>query len=156
MPVRGTGKGARVSPRPILPQEHPAATRPNNTGDTRAGGEGSEEQPGVNELACRLILDKVCQMMLHSSSRQLTETNGLLTVTAQWHGLSNSQPRLTITILGLAPLRWDGPQPGFLPNTNSDFREEPWSGMICPDCGQQLVAEGGCVVCKGCGYDRCG
>lgn len=26
----------------------------------------------------------------------------------------------------------------------------------CPDCGTKLVAEGGCVVCKNCGWSRCG
>lgn len=26
----------------------------------------------------------------------------------------------------------------------------------CPQCGEELVAEGGCVVCKACGWSRCG
>jgi ribonucleoside-diphosphate reductase alpha chain len=26
---------------------------------------------------------------------------------------------------------------------------------ICPDCGGKLELEGGCVVCRGCGYSKC-
>lgn len=31
----------------------------------------------------------------------------------------------------------------------------PVSG-ICPDCGGKLEHEGGCAVCRGCGYSKCG
>lgn len=27
---------------------------------------------------------------------------------------------------------------------------------ICPDCGETLIHENGCTVCRGCGYSRCG
>lgn len=30
------------------------------------------------------------------------------------------------------------------------------SGEKCPDCGEQLIYEGGCKGCKGCGYSACG
>ncbi len=26
----------------------------------------------------------------------------------------------------------------------------------CPECGQQMDHEGGCVICRGCGYSKCG
>jgi ribonucleoside-diphosphate reductase alpha chain len=26
----------------------------------------------------------------------------------------------------------------------------------CPECGGAMEHEGGCVVCRGCGYSRCG
>lgn len=26
----------------------------------------------------------------------------------------------------------------------------------CPECGADIVQEGGCVVCKYCGWSRCG
>ena len=26
----------------------------------------------------------------------------------------------------------------------------------CPECGSHLIFEGGCVVCKNCGWSRCG
>lgn len=29
------------------------------------------------------------------------------------------------------------------------------SGEICPDCGSELVREGGCIICKNCGYSKC-
>lgn len=30
------------------------------------------------------------------------------------------------------------------------------NGVICPDCGSSLEHEGGCVVCRACGYSKCG
>lgn len=30
------------------------------------------------------------------------------------------------------------------------------SNKKCPDCGEEIVNEGGCVVCKSCGYSKCG
>jgi ribonucleoside-diphosphate reductase alpha chain len=39
-------------------------------------------------------------------------------------------------------------------NTNSD--KDPDLDMeICPDCGGKLEKEGGCVVCRGCGFSKC-
>ena len=40
------------------------------------------------------------------------------------------------------------------------FAPEPiFSGNVvgvCPDCGAALVHEGGCMVCRSCGYSKCG
>lgn len=30
-----------------------------------------------------------------------------------------------------------------------------YSQHICPECGEELNAEGGCVICKNCGYSKC-
>ena len=27
---------------------------------------------------------------------------------------------------------------------------------VCPECGAELVREGGCVQCKSCGWSKCG
>jgi len=44
--------------------------------------------------------------------------------------------------------------------TLDKFAPEPiFSGNIvgvCPDCGAALVHEGGCMVCRSCGYSKCG
>jgi ribonucleoside-diphosphate reductase alpha chain len=29
-------------------------------------------------------------------------------------------------------------------------------GRSCPECGESLEHEGGCVICKSCGFSRCG
>lgn len=29
-------------------------------------------------------------------------------------------------------------------------------GMFCPDCGNVMVREGGCMSCYHCGYSKCG
>ena len=30
------------------------------------------------------------------------------------------------------------------------------NGCLCPECGQELVAIGGCMTCYGCGFSNCG
>lgn len=32
----------------------------------------------------------------------------------------------------------------------------PGKGAVCPECGAALEQEGGCVVCRSCGYSKCG
>lgn len=32
----------------------------------------------------------------------------------------------------------------------------PEGALLCPECGQPVQHEGGCVICRGCGYSRCG
>ena len=39
---------------------------------------------------------------------------------------------------------------------NHDPEKEEISGEICPECGEMLVREGGCISCKSCGYSACG
>lgn len=30
------------------------------------------------------------------------------------------------------------------------------SGMVCPDCSSQMIRDGGCLLCRACGFSRCG
>jgi ribonucleoside-diphosphate reductase alpha chain len=30
------------------------------------------------------------------------------------------------------------------------------SGIGCPDCGSVLAYQEGCLICRSCGYNRCG
>lgn len=30
------------------------------------------------------------------------------------------------------------------------------SHEVCPDCGEHLIYEGGCTICKNCGFSKCG
>lgn len=34
-------------------------------------------------------------------------------------------------------------------------KTSPLGGMVCPECGEGMVAEGGCVSCRVCGYSKC-
>ncbi|MDL2235523.1 vitamin B12-dependent ribonucleotide reductase [Christensenellaceae bacterium OttesenSCG-928-L17] len=44
------------------------------------------------------------------------------------------------------------------PNNSLALENDPASlvGTPCPECGGDMEHEGGCVVCRGCGYSRCG
>lgn len=35
------------------------------------------------------------------------------------------------------------------------LNEEVVSGETCPECGHELTREGGCIICKNCGYSKC-
>lgn len=38
-----------------------------------------------------------------------------------------------------------------------DFiKDENNGSAVCPDCGTELEHEGGCVICRSCGYSKCG
>ena len=38
----------------------------------------------------------------------------------------------------------------------SQFQEDEVLTDLCPECGEPLVREGGCIGCKNCGYSKCG
>jgi ribonucleoside-diphosphate reductase alpha chain len=40
--------------------------------------------------------------------------------------------------------------------SRSSFKPEADNGAKCPECGSELIQEGGCVICKSCGWSRCG
>lgn len=37
-----------------------------------------------------------------------------------------------------------------------NIRDENNGAAVCPDCGVELEHEGGCVICRSCGYSKCG
>lgn len=40
--------------------------------------------------------------------------------------------------------------------SRAPFNPEADNGAKCPECGSELIQEGGCVVCKSCGWSKCG
>lgn len=40
--------------------------------------------------------------------------------------------------------------------SSTSFNPEADNGAKCPECGSELIQEGGCVICKSCGWSRCG
>lgn len=40
--------------------------------------------------------------------------------------------------------------------SRTSFNPEIDNGAKCPECGSKLIQEGGCVICKSCGWSRCG
>lgn len=39
--------------------------------------------------------------------------------------------------------------------SRSSFNPEADNGAKCPECGSELIQEGGCVICKSCGWSKC-
>ena len=40
--------------------------------------------------------------------------------------------------------------------SSTSFNPEADNGAKCPECGSDLIQEGGCVICKSCGWSKCG
>ena len=40
--------------------------------------------------------------------------------------------------------------------SKTSFNPEIDNGAKCPECGSDLIQEGGCVICKSCGWSKCG
>lgn len=110
----------------------------------------------TNTQACKMLLEALGTAMLHHSDKVIQYRNDGLSVSASWLHLDGALPVLRLSVVGLAPLNWLGPQPGALPNTDAAPEEHPYDGMLCPDCGAMMVSESGCLVCKHCGYNKCG
>ena len=56
------------------------------------------------------------------------------------------------SIIALANSNSQIPSSESIPSSNP----EADNGAKCPECGSELIQEGGCVVCKSCGWSRCG
>jgi ribonucleoside-diphosphate reductase alpha chain len=38
----------------------------------------------------------------------------------------------------------------------SKYTEAEVTSETCPECGEKLIRESGCISCKSCGYSKCG
>lgn len=56
------------------------------------------------------------------------------------------------SIIALANSNSQIPSSESIPSSNP----EDDNGAKCPECGSELIQEGGCVICKSCGWSRCG
>lgn len=56
------------------------------------------------------------------------------------------------SIIALANSNSQIPSSESIPSSNP----EADNGTKCPECGSELIQEGGCVICKSCGWSRCG
>lgn len=56
------------------------------------------------------------------------------------------------SIIALANSNSQIPSSESIPPSNP----EADNGAKCPECGSELIQEGGCVICKSCGWSRCG
>jgi ribonucleoside-diphosphate reductase alpha chain len=43
-----------------------------------------------------------------------------------------------------------------LVKTSEEKEFVPGRTKFCPECGKQVIHEGGCVICRNCGYSKCG
>lgn len=56
------------------------------------------------------------------------------------------------SIIALANSNSQIPSSESIPSSNP----EADNGAKCPECGSEIIQEGGCVICKSCGWSRCG
>lgn len=56
------------------------------------------------------------------------------------------------SIIALANSNSQIPSSESIPSSNPEVD----NGAKCPECGSELIQEGGCVICKSCGWSRCG
>lgn len=42
------------------------------------------------------------------------------------------------------------------PDNGADCAHPASAGLPCPECGNEMEHEGGCVICRACGYSKCG
>ncbi|MPM61296.1 hypothetical protein SDC9_108154 [bioreactor metagenome] len=45
---------------------------------------------------------------------------------------------------------------GIMPVAEPSHTGESDSIRYCPECGAKVTHEGGCVICRNCGYSKCG
>jgi len=67
----------------------------------------------------------------------------------QYHMTRKNQTSSDANVREKTPLKSKTPPP-----TQTFDSEKPDSN--CPDCGELVEHEGGCVICKSCGYSKCG
>jgi ribonucleoside-diphosphate reductase alpha chain len=53
-------------------------------------------------------------------------------------------------------VRFGSPDPGSGHDPSAEAPRSGDSGVGCPDCGALLAYQEGCLVCRSCGYNRCG
>ncbi|MGE4554291.1 MAG: ribonucleotide-diphosphate reductase subunit alpha, partial [Desulfovibrionaceae bacterium] len=44
----------------------------------------------------------------------------------------------------------------YMKDAHTNGHNSSLTNPVCPDCGQELVFEEGCHICKNCGFTRCG
>jgi ribonucleoside-diphosphate reductase alpha chain len=76
--------------------------------------------------------------------------------------VTGSQPQLPLVQGSLfAPLssngqHENGPVVGYQNGYSKDYGQAVPSGVGCPECGSLLHYAEGCLICRGCGYSKCG
>ncbi|GHU68534.1 ribonucleotide-diphosphate reductase subunit alpha [Clostridia bacterium] len=95
-------------------------------------------QPGLKVLSCPDAIGRVLEKVLH-----LQRSSKLALPTADSDGRENDSAASTLGCISNCSL-CGHPQ---------DCVKKSKNG--CPECGGKLEREGGCVICRGCGYSKC-
>lgn len=117
-------------------------------------------QKGLKVLSCPdaigRVLEKVARLRLHNNGN-----NGLNSLDLEIENVDEVEKHACISNCSLCSLKDVCKSPSrenggiYLGKKGLPVLEENKSSL-CPECGTKLEHEGGCVVCRSCGYSKCG
>lgn len=117
-------------------------------------------QKGLKVLSCPdaigRVLEKVARLQLHNNGN-----NGINNLDLEIEDLDDTEKHACISNCSLCSLKDVCKKPSrenggiYLGKKESPALEENKTSL-CPECGAKVEHEGGCVVCRSCGYSKCG
>lgn len=117
-------------------------------------------QKGLKVLSCPdaigRVLEKVARLRLHNNGN-----NGINNLDIETENMDETEKHACISNCSLCSLKDVCKKPSrenggiYLGKKElPDLKENKTS--FCPECGAKMEHEGGCVICRSCGYSKCG
>ncbi|MEN6471807.1 MAG: vitamin B12-dependent ribonucleotide reductase [Clostridiaceae bacterium] len=138
----------------------------------RAGGCPSQSEATSRLVSTALrsgmdvsaIIEQLKGIRCHSTLRQRA-TNGNIKVLSCPDAIGRALEK--VVKMKEAEEKQRNPAPALEPAAEAEFDVTPRNGTIeppsgaedfipCPECGSAMEHEGGCVICRACGYSKCG
>jgi len=117
-------------------------------------------QKGLKVLSCPdaigRVLEKVARLQLHNNGN-----NGFNSLDIEREDIAETEKHACISNCSLCSLKDVCKRPSrenggiYLGKKELPVLEENKTSL-CPECGAKVEHEGGCVVCRACGYSKCG
>jgi ribonucleoside-diphosphate reductase alpha chain len=106
-------------------------------------------QKGLNVLSCPDAIGRLIEKVMKLQNGEDKELN---------NQISGIDERRVQRPTAKAPVEqgYVYPKSGKSSSTASKESLNPYGYVNCPECGKEMEHEGGCVVCKSCGFSKCG